>query len=201
MDGLTRQLQAAINAGDTEEIDRLVELINKEDDARQSKLNVTGALKAAAEWYIRQGVPVFPCAKKGKVPLTQNGFKAATTDSEQIRRWWSRNPYANIGTPTGLTFDVIDIDGPAGYTAFAEMQAEGLVPPILGRAITPSGGMHILVPPSGEGNTTQALDEVDYRGAGGYILLAPSYVVEEKKGYSGRYTWTTRPNFRKLGKK
>lgn len=200
MDDKTRSLLAAVNAGDTDEIERLVALINKEDDERQAKLNVTGALKRAAEWYIRQGVPVFPCAKKGKAPLTQNGFHAATTDPERIRSWWSRNPYANIATPTGLTFDVIDIDGPAGYQAFAEMRAAKLVPPVLGRAVTPSGGMHILVPPSGEGNTTAALTQVDYRGKGGYVLLAPSYVVEEKKGYQGRYVWTTRPNFRKLAK-
>lgn len=200
MDGLTRSLLVAVNAGDTNEIDRLVNLINKEDDERQARLNGSGALKSAAEWYIRQGVSVFPCAKKSKVPLTAHGFKDASTDPEQIRRWWSRNPYANIATPSGILFDVIDIDGPVGYEGFAEMKEAGLVPPVLGRAVTPRGGMHVLVPPSGDGNTTAALEQIDYRGAGGYVLLAPSYVVEDEKGYRGRYVWTTRPDFRKLVK-
>lgn len=200
MDNLTRSLLVAVNAGDTTEIDRLVNLINKEDDKRQAEINAAGVLKKSAEWYIRQGISVFPCAKKSKTPLTIHGFKDASVDPQQIHRWWARNPFANLGCPTGIYFDVIDIDGPAGYEAFAEMRAENLIPPILGRSITPSGGMHIFIPPSGDGNSTRTLDQIDYRGAGGYVLLPPSYVIEEDKGYQGRYVWTTRPNFKKLVK-
>jgi hypothetical protein len=42
------------------------------------------------------------------------------------------------------------------------------------------------VPPAGRGNGVKILPGVDYRGAGGYVVLPPS------RGYNGRlYRWLT----------
>lgn len=205
----------AIAAGDMDTFDRIAAKVRADDEKRQRQLNATGAMKRAAEWYASKGIPVFAIVPKGKKPIARSahrgsdqtckgecgqlghGLYDATTDKATIARWWTRNPLANIGMPTGRWCDVIDIDGPAGYRAFAELREAGGVPEVLARSITPSGGMHVFVPPTGEGNGTKILDEIDYRGDGGYVLLPPSYVVETEKGYEGRYIWTTQPDWRK----
>ena len=65
----------------------------------------------AALWYADLGYRVLPCAPGCKTPLTRNGLRDATTDAEQIERWWSEHPDANVAIRTdGLV--VIDIDGP-----------------------------------------------------------------------------------------
>jgi hypothetical protein len=56
---------------------------------------------AVALGYAEAGWPVFPCHPETKAPLTENGFKDATTNELQIRRWWSRNPKAMVGVPAG----------------------------------------------------------------------------------------------------
>src|SRR5262245_43086658 len=55
-----------------------------------------------------QGTPVFPC-QQNKRPYTENGFKAATTDTDTIMAWWMQWPEALIGVPTGVTFVVLDL--------------------------------------------------------------------------------------------
>src|SRR5215203_548078 len=51
------------------------------------------------------------CRNFGKHPRTPNGFKDATTDPDQIRRWWEQWPSANIGSPYP---SVLDCDLPRG---------------------------------------------------------------------------------------
>ena len=70
----------------------------------------TNNLLAAALWYADLGYPVFPCAPGDNKPITKHGFHNATTDPEQIERWWAERPNANIGIPTqGLL--ALDVDG------------------------------------------------------------------------------------------
>jgi hypothetical protein len=45
-----------------------------------------------------------------KTPISKNGCKDATLDEQQIRKWWTTFPEANIGLATGYDFFVIDID-------------------------------------------------------------------------------------------
>lgn len=132
----------------------------------------------AALFYAGLGYAVFPCVPGGKVPLTNRGFKDATTDPAQIKAWWKKHPDANIGIPTaGLL--VVDVDGEdnpwPGDPALAED---------LGRApisLTPRGGRHhIFRQPGGRAfrNTTGRLaPHVDTRADGGYIVVPPSVVA------------------------
>jgi hypothetical protein len=51
-----------------------------------------------------------------------NGYKDATTDPNQIERWWAKHPQALIGMPTGAHSGVavLDLDkknGKDGYAA------------------------------------------------------------------------------------
>ena len=143
-------------------------------------------LDAALE-YAARGWPAFPLEPGGKRPLgrlAQHGLKDATTDLERIRAWWGAEPEANIGLPTGLAFDVLDVDGDEGWRSLAYAVAEhGCLSsaPVAG---TPSGGAHYLFRPTGLGNRAGFLPGLDWRGVGGYIVAAPSV------GANGtRYEW------------
>lgn len=60
---------------------------------------------------IAHGWHVFPCRPKSKEPAVKGGFKAATLDETQIRKWWTRWPEANVGIATGASgLCVFDID-------------------------------------------------------------------------------------------
>ena len=148
------------------------------------RLDAPEALTRAALWYARRGIPVFPCEPRGKRPLTAHGFKDATTDAHTVQAWWTANPSANIGTPTGLTFDVIDVDGREGVASL--YGGAVTIPAEIGHSLTSrDAGHHLFIRPTGRGNKASFLPGVDYRGAGGYVILPPSV------GANGRrYTWT-----------
>ena len=81
------------------------------------------ALNTALQ-YAARGWPVFPCSSR-KLPLTEHGFKDASTDKRQIHDWWTRWPHALIGMPTGerTGLAVLDIDmknGMNGLRTLAE---------------------------------------------------------------------------------
>ena len=42
--------------------------------------------------YAAAGLAVFPVRFKRKEPAISNGFKSATTDLEQIKKWWGQPP-------------------------------------------------------------------------------------------------------------
>jgi hypothetical protein len=131
--------------------------------------------------YADLGWPVFPCRPGDKRPATKNGLHDATTDRDTITDWWSRTPALNVAVATGLGFDVLDIDQPDGKKAdgcgsLARLihQHHALeVGPI---ALTPSGGAHYLFAPTGRGNSAGRLPGIDWRGIGGYVVVAPSIV-------------------------
>lgn len=131
----------------------------------------------AALTYAAAGWPVHPCS--GKIPLTY-WRDAATTDTSTITTWWTRWPYANVAIPTGGSAgDVLDIDvkaGRAGAVSLARLREAGLITGARALVRTPSGGLHYWFAASGEGNHTLAAAGVDYRGAGGYVLVPPSTV-------------------------
>ena len=54
------------------------------------------------------------CRAPGKHPRTRHGLKDASTDPATIGGWWAEFPTANVGVLTGVGFDVLDVDGPAG---------------------------------------------------------------------------------------
>jgi hypothetical protein len=129
----------------------------------------------AALAFARAGRRVFPCKERGKQPLTEHGFKDATTDEGTIRDWWSRWPDANIGYPTGERI-VLDVDGAEGEAALAALEKEhGPLPETL-RART-GEGRHLYFDPNGaviRNSAGKLGPHLDVRGVGGYVILPPS---------------------------
>src|SRR5437016_11927784 len=106
------------------------------------------------------GWPVFPCGAH-KRPLTENGFKDATRDLEQIKAWSVEHPGCLWGVPTGAASGlfVLDIDvdpakGIDGAEALDTIVAQIGPLPATGEAITPRGGRHIYFLQSREGVTS-----------------------------------------------
>ena len=115
------------------------------------------------------------CISQGKHPRTKAGFKEATDDEAQIRRWWARWPEANIALATGSGLVVIDVDGEEGFREFqALVAANEALPPTL---VAQTGrGHHLLfrTRPDSPEVRSSARGKVHVRGEGGYIILAPS---------------------------
>ena len=147
---------------------------------------VTSAdLLTAAQRYAELGYRVFPCVPNGKAPLTAHGFHDAVTDAEQLARWWTQHPLANVGIAAkGLL--VVDVDGkdnpwPGDLDRAADLATAGAI------AHTPRGGQHFVFrrPPGKTWKCSQGAiaTGIDIRTDGGYIVAAPSFTAD------GVYAW------------
>lgn len=149
--------------------------------------------------YAEQGIPVFPCSPATKRPLTQHGFKEATTDAFQIRKWWQQHPKAMIGTPTGAPTGwwVLDIDtdeakGKQGIQSLQSMGHE--LSELMDTAVnrTASGGYHILFKYDPAAPVTNARGSlpphIDVRGDGGYVIMSGSVLTDGRA-----YEWVNPP--------
>ena len=147
-------------------------------------------LLSAALQYAAEGIPVFPCEPRGKRPLGRlapHGHKDATTDRATIESWWSTEPAANVGLPTGGTFMVLDVDPRhGGEDSFAELLTRwGWGTSTTWLARTQSGGEHyyFTTDPHVSSCAVGIAPGLDVRDRGGYVVAAPSV------GEAGSYRW------------
>lgn len=141
-------------------------------------------LEAALE-YASRGWAVFPCVPGQKNPLTEHGFKDATTDEEQIREWWGQWPTANIGIATGerSSLWVLDID-PRNGGLSEWINIQNTVPeytqPTNAVVRTGSGGVHYYFAYNIEHRFRKTLKSgIDIQGSGKYVLAPPSVTESE----------------------
>lgn len=162
-----------------------------------------------ALYYANRGWYVFPCREKPsepfdvngektvrpeKTPYTSKGLLDATRDSDQIIAWWGTWKNAMIGINAGLSglfvidIDKKNVDGFEVYSKWDINDTAGL------KAITPSGGMHIVFSGNGKSSTNAKIG-IDTRGEGGYFIAPPSKIIEgEYKGeYKKHNDWTKQP--------
>lgn len=147
----------------------------------------------AALKYAERGWAVFPVSKE-KHPLTENGFKDATTDKKTIKEWFNHFSGANIGIATGqvsggLVIIDVDIDesaGKYGNESLADwLEKNGCFFPDTLTATTGRGGKHYYFTSTEPfGCKVGAIDNVDIRGDGGYVVVPPS---KHKNGME--YKW------------
>ncbi len=112
----------------------------------------------------------------------------------EIHQWWKRWPDANIGVITGAVSGIIvlDVDGLKGRETLGNGKYH--LPPTA-TAATGGGGWHYVYKhPGGNcrnfaGKTGETiLPNVDFRGDGGLIVVAPSMHISGK-----RYEWLITP--------
>jgi bifunctional DNA primase/polymerase-like protein len=146
-------------------------------------------MRDAALHYAARGTPIFPVNFADKHPLTEHGFKDATTDVKQIRTWWHVWPRAMIAIPTGprsglwiLDPDLDPAKGIDGHHAMARLIADhGPLPSTL-TSITPRGGRHHLFRWQDQflirNSTSEIGPGIDVRGDGGYFVAPPSVRID-----------------------
>ena len=137
--------------------------------------NLTFALLYAAD---ERGWHVFPLRPKDKRPLTPNGFKNATTDESQIKRWWEANPRAGVAIRTGNESGVlvVDIDPRnGGDQSLARLVHEHGPLPETVEAETGGGGSHLYFKhPGGKIPSKKPWPGIDVKGDGAYVVAPMS---------------------------
>ena len=134
-------------------------------------------LRDAALGYAERGWKVFPLRDREKKPRTSNGVKDATSDRQQIEKWWTAWPSANIGLalgePSGV--DALDIDprhdGDNGLDELLDGRALGDTC----ESATGGGGRHIFFKHHPQAaNNPNLRSGVEFRSTGYYVVLPPS---------------------------
>lgn len=137
-------------------------------------------LYEALEYALKQW-EIFPLVPRQKRPLTAHGFEDATSNPEQIERWWRATPDANIGLRLPEGTICIDVDPRNG----GSLDALGELPETL-TARTGGDGWHLLFRYHGKpGGKVRGVPGVDVKTRKGYIVAAPSIHPS-----GGRYEWT-----------
>lgn len=209
--GISLAWLEAILEGDAEQARGIVEEIDQTEEV----INLPLAAARYASW----SWPVFPLGRQSKAPAIPKdkggkGFKDANCDIDRITRYWNRHRDHNIGLATGQRFDVVDVDtkdkdgntSPEGVRSFLDLLDAKRLPQCHGVLITPSGGLHLYVKPTGKGNLASANRKndtpeqlarsgferrtpcvmppgIDYRGKGGYVVAPPSTIGPTWRGY------------------
>ena len=156
--------------------------------------------------YADAGFPVFPCREKQgrgekenvKSPYTAHGFKDATTDRDQIKKWWARWPHALIGVPMGAASGLflLDIDRPKkkgdidGLDSLQELLDIHGPLPTTATETTPSGGTHYYFkydPKYQFSNRSGKIaTKIDIKTERGLAIIAPSVIPNVGKYTAGK---------------
>ncbi len=148
-------------------------------------------LLAAALAYAEAGFPVCPFGAYGqKIPFTEHGIHDASTDPEQIRKWWAKHPNARIALAPGKEagFFVLDVDRPKkagdadGFDTLRELEEKYGPLPVTACETSPSGGKHFFFKyveglPSKAGYIGPKLD---IRTDNDAIIVAPTVTASGK---------------------
>jgi hypothetical protein len=163
-------------------------------------------LEAALQYCERglgeHGLHVFPAPPGAKCSyksaLRSGGRRwGATRDADEIRKDFTRWPYARIGISTGIENSIVVIEtdtveghGVDGAAALAQLEATyGPLPETL-QAISPSDSVHRYFQHPGIKikNSASALGPgIDVRGDGGMVIAPPSVNPD-----GGAYRWLNR---------
>ena len=138
----------------------------------------------AALDYAGRGYSVIPIGPNKRPLIKWTEFQSRIASKEEITRYWTRYPLANVGIVTGPISGilVVDCDDADAYRRVQELLPDSLIIPV---AKTPRGWHLYFIYPAGSKITTGAgiMPGVDFRGEGGYIIAPPS-VNGDGKAYA-----------------
>jgi putative DNA primase/helicase len=140
------------------------------------------------------------CPRPAKHPITRHGVKDATTDHEQIVKWWTEHPNANIGIATGQQSGILalDIDPRNGGTQTLQLLEKelGALPPTV-TSNTGGGGEHRIFKYPSFAVRKDSAGKLFGPGvdvlSDGCIMVAPP-----SRHASGKYRWQEGKSFRDL---
>lgn len=173
--------------GDTEVVtDHAAEPV----DMRQAALDFVEAtgLKIFPLWWVRRdGSCACPAGAKcgrrsGKHPWLE-WKEAASSDAEQVDRWWRERPLAGIGLRTGAVngLRAIDVDGAIGEQELQQLERElGALPETVEQ--TTGNGRHLFFEwDDAELGNVDLGKKLNTRCNGGYVVLAPTLHYSGKR--------------------
>jgi putative DNA primase/helicase len=136
----------------------------------ETKPPATAMIQSALSAY-ELGLGVFPIAPRAKKPpLTPNGFKDASFDTDDIERWWTKTPHANIGISCGASgICVLDFDNIEDVPAWVDK--------LRTYKVRTSRGLHVyLYDKRATANMYNASGKHigELKGLGGYVIGAGS---------------------------
>ncbi|GGB42488.1 hypothetical protein GCM10011409_20080 [Lentibacillus populi] len=122
---------------------------------------------------------VFPIHYKSKIPITEHGFKDATDNIDQIKKWWEEHPDGGIGLPTGKINNlvVMDIDPRnGGNISLERLIDENEELPHTVECLTGGGGNHFYFKYDERISKSklQGYEGIDIQGNGKYVVLPTS---------------------------
>ena len=134
--------------------------------------------KSRPAQLLHDGFAIFPC--HGKVPITKNGVKDATTDFNEVYAWIRLNPNSTWGVACGERSDIVVLDvdvcdRPIGQT-LCDLYGRGM--PDTNVVRTPSGGLHFYCKyqPGLKNKVRLSGLPLDIRTDGGYVIAyGPGY--------------------------
>lgn len=133
----------------------------------------------AALTYASWGWRVLPVIPNDKRPATAHGVNDATSDQEQIRDWWTKNPDYNIGIAAGeasgiVVFDIDPRNG--GDDSWEEFIKEHGDTPDGAYQLTAGGGQHYIANWQDGIKSCELRPGVDLLANGRYFLASPSSI-------------------------
>jgi DNA polymerase I-like protein with 3'-5' exonuclease and polymerase domains len=147
----------------------------------------------AARQLAAAGIPLFVAPPGG----TSTGFAlppswptAARPDPAVVDAW---RPGWALCAVTGHGLDVLDLD-PRNNNGTMPSLPGGLLPPVFGGTLTPSGGLHLFIRSLGVRKVTGLFPAVDLQaGVGGighgFVFLPPTVKISKTTGEPAPYRW------------
>ena len=116
--------------------------------------------------YLKRGASIMPVGKD-KIPLINwKEYQTKYPTEEEVKKWWTQFPEANIGVITGKISNliVVDVEKGGDMTRFPETDT----------VQTGGGGWHLYYSYTPFENKTRIFPLTDIRGDGGYVVAPPS---------------------------
>ncbi len=147
-----------------------------------------------ASYYAHGGLAVIPVPSGKKGPVIPGWTKVATSDPDQVKKWWSEDPDYNIGFVTGpksggifvIDLDVDEDTGADGIGVLRKWESENGALPETWRDISGRGGAHLYFHSDQliENDNRKLHEDIEIRGNGLNVILPPSLHRNGK-----RYQW------------
>jgi len=147
----------------------------------------------AARYYKKLGFSIIPISPGKKSPplIDWEEYQHKHPTDEEITKWWTDTPKANIGIVTGKISNLAVADFDKYDPKFSEETALEYFPDTIltPTVTTPQGGSHLYFryPDSDLRNNARALPGIDLRAEGGYVVAPPSV-----NGNGKKYEWQVR---------
>lgn len=137
------------------------------------------AINQLADLATSRGLRVFPCRARDKRPLIEGWQTKASSNLSTILDSAEKYPGCNWGVATGpcSRVFVLDVDGPAGRSALAELERQHGRLPVTLTSRTGRGEHRWFKYPNHfevRGSVGKLGNGLDIRGAGGYVVVPPS---------------------------